>query len=241
MLAVNLEGVLLASQAFARQMEARGGGALVHVSSIAASQPQPFSGAYSPGKAAVSMLSRQLAYEMAPLAIRSNVVSPGLVLTPLSQAFYADAAVREARERHVPAGRQPASCGGATPRLRAKLVFEGPGSDRPATACSLTSAVKRRGLSACRGSFSPRAIELPVREAGEKSSRKVPLQPIASGQQGFRAIPHPLAAVIGDASRRGCRPGGRRLIILMRKTSRGAEVGRAAGASRRCRVRACRP
>ncbi|WP_240722785.1 SDR family NAD(P)-dependent oxidoreductase [Poseidonocella sp. HB161398] len=105
MLAVNLEGVLLASQVFARQMAARGGGALVHVASIAASQPQPFSGAYSPGKAAVAMLSRQLAFEMAAEGIRSNVVSPGLVVTPLSAAFYADPQVRAARERHVPAGR----------------------------------------------------------------------------------------------------------------------------------------
>ncbi|WP_172329926.1 SDR family NAD(P)-dependent oxidoreductase [Mangrovicoccus sp. HB161399] len=105
MLAVNLEGVLIAAQVFAAQMAARGGGALVHVSSIAASQPQPFSGAYSPGKAAVSMLSRQLAFEMAPQGIRSNVVSPGLVVTPLSEAFYADPDIRAARERHVPAGR----------------------------------------------------------------------------------------------------------------------------------------
>lgn len=105
MLAVNLDGVLLTTQVFARQMAARGGGAVVHVSSISASNPQPFSGAYSAGKAAVSMLSRQLAYEMAPRGIRSNVVSPGLVLTPLSAAFYKDPAVHEAREKHVPLGR----------------------------------------------------------------------------------------------------------------------------------------
>lgn len=105
MLAVNLDGVLMATQIFARQMAPRGGGALVHVASISASNPQPFSGAYSAGKAAVAMLSRQIAYEMAPQGIRSNVVSPGLVLTPLSAAFYQDPEVRLARERHVPLGR----------------------------------------------------------------------------------------------------------------------------------------
>ncbi|WP_417679731.1 SDR family NAD(P)-dependent oxidoreductase [Pseudodonghicola sp.] len=41
----------------------------------------------------------------APRGIRSNVVSPGLVLTPLSAAFYQDPEVRQARERHVPLGR----------------------------------------------------------------------------------------------------------------------------------------
>lgn len=105
MLRVNLDGCLLSAQAFGAQMAAKGRGALVHVASISASQPQPFSGAYSAGKAAVAMLSRQLAYEWGPQGIRSNVVSPGLVLTPLSQGFYADPQVRAAREALVPCGR----------------------------------------------------------------------------------------------------------------------------------------
>ncbi len=105
MLEVNLNGCLLAAQAFGRQMIDKGAGALVHVASISASQPQPFSGAYSPGKAAVAMLSRQLAYEWGPKGLRSNVVSPGLVITGLSEAFYADPAVKSARETRVPVGR----------------------------------------------------------------------------------------------------------------------------------------
>jgi Dehydrogenases with different specificities (related to short-chain alcohol dehydrogenases) len=105
MLDVNLTGYLLCAQAFGVAMIARGQGALVHVASISASQPQPFSGAYSPGKAAVAMLSRQLAYEWGPLGVRSNVVSPGMVLTPLSETFYADDSVRRAREAFVPLGR----------------------------------------------------------------------------------------------------------------------------------------
>jgi len=102
MLQVNLSGCLLSAQAFGAQMVAKGRGALVHVASISASQPQPFSGAYSAGKAAVAMLSRQLAFEWGPSGIRSNTVSPGLVLTPLSQDFYADPSVRRAREAIVP-------------------------------------------------------------------------------------------------------------------------------------------
>lgn len=105
MLRVNLDGCLLAAQAFGAQMAAKGGGVIVHVASISASQPQPFSGAYSAGKAAVAMLSRQLAYEWGPRGIRSNVVSPGLVQTPLSEGFYADPRIRRARETLVPVGR----------------------------------------------------------------------------------------------------------------------------------------
>lgn len=102
---VNLTACLLTAQAFGARMRARGGGAMVHVSSIAATQPQPFSGAYSPGKAALAMLSRQLAAEWGPAGIRSNLVSPGLVETPLSAPFYAAPGVRAARESMVPLGR----------------------------------------------------------------------------------------------------------------------------------------
>lgn len=105
MLRVNLDGCFITSQAFGKQMIAKGSGVLVHIASISASQPQPFSGAYSPSKAGVSMLSRTLAYEWGAKGIRSNVVSPGLVFTPMSESFYEDATVKTARERLVPVGR----------------------------------------------------------------------------------------------------------------------------------------
>jgi NAD(P)-dependent dehydrogenase (short-subunit alcohol dehydrogenase family) len=105
MLSVNLNGYLAAAQAFGRGMIARGGGTLVHVASIAGTHPQPASGAYSASKAAILMLSRQLAYEWGPKGIRSNTVSPGLVRTPLSEPFYRDAEVKAKREAMVPLGR----------------------------------------------------------------------------------------------------------------------------------------
>lgn len=102
MLDVNLTGYLAASQAFGRGMLARGAGALVHIASIAASQPQPMSGAYSVSKAATVMMSRQMAQEWGPRGLRSNCVSPGLVQTPMSAAFYADPQVKLKREAMVP-------------------------------------------------------------------------------------------------------------------------------------------
>lgn len=102
MLAVNLTGYLAAAQAFGRAMLARGRGSLVHIASIAGSQPQPASGAYSASKAATLMMSRQLAHEWGPRGVRSNCVSPGLVLTPMSAAFYADPEVKAKREAMVP-------------------------------------------------------------------------------------------------------------------------------------------
>ena len=105
LLAVNLTGYLLCAQAFGRGMMERGSGALVHIASIAASNPQPRSGAYSPSKAAVAMLSRQLALEWGPSGLRSNVVSPGFVRTPMSEAFYASPGIKERREAMLPTRR----------------------------------------------------------------------------------------------------------------------------------------
>jgi glucose 1-dehydrogenase len=102
LLAVNLTGYLLCAQTFGRAMRERKAGAIVHIASIAASNPQPRSGAYSPSKAAVAMLSRQLALEWGPDGVRSNVVSPGLVRTPMSESFYQAPGVAERRAAMLP-------------------------------------------------------------------------------------------------------------------------------------------
>jgi NAD(P)-dependent dehydrogenase (short-subunit alcohol dehydrogenase family) len=72
-------------------------GSIVHVASVAAHHPQTYSGAYSPGKAGVAMLSRQIAAEWGPRGIRSNTVCPGMIRTPLSAAFYAQGDVENRR------------------------------------------------------------------------------------------------------------------------------------------------
>jgi NAD(P)-dependent dehydrogenase (short-subunit alcohol dehydrogenase family) len=104
-LAVNLTGYFLCAQMFGRPMRAAGRGSLVHVSSIAGSHAQGNSGAYSVSKAGVIMLSRQLAGEWGPQGIRSNVVSPGMVITPMSQSFYDTPGVTERRAAVVPSRR----------------------------------------------------------------------------------------------------------------------------------------
>lgn len=105
LLSVNLTGYLLCAQAFGKHMIERGKGAIVHTASIAASNAQGFSGAYSVSKAGVAMLSRQLAVEWGPLGVRSNVLSPGLVRTPMSEGFYQTPGVTERRAAAIPIGR----------------------------------------------------------------------------------------------------------------------------------------
>ena len=101
-LSINLTGYFLCSQVFGRQMRKLGRGSIVHIASIAASNAQGHSGAYSVSKAGVVMLSRQLASEWGPGGIRSNVVSPGMVITPMSQSFYDTPGVTERRTAVVP-------------------------------------------------------------------------------------------------------------------------------------------
>jgi NAD(P)-dependent dehydrogenase (short-subunit alcohol dehydrogenase family) len=106
MLSVNLTGALVCTRAFASQMIAAGrGGSVVNVASICGHLPLPQSGAYSVSKAALMMLTRMLALELAEHRIRCNSVSPGLVRTPATEISYADPQVAEARRRMLPAGR----------------------------------------------------------------------------------------------------------------------------------------
>lgn len=100
---VNLTGFFLSSQIFSEDMVR--GGAIVHIASAAGSTPQPTSGSYSVSKAGVMMLSRNIAMEWGDRGIRSNVVSPAMVITPMSEVIYENPVIREQREKAIPLGR----------------------------------------------------------------------------------------------------------------------------------------
>lgn len=80
--AVNARGPFLLTRAVARGMPARGGGDVVNVLDIGgAVVPWAHYSAYCMSKAALAMLTRCLALELAP-TIRVNGVAPGTVLPP---------------------------------------------------------------------------------------------------------------------------------------------------------------
>lgn len=80
-LSVALDGAFLLARAFAPQMAARGGGAIVALSGISTHVGTPNRAHVSASKSGLEGLIRALAVELAPLGIRANCVAPGAVDT----------------------------------------------------------------------------------------------------------------------------------------------------------------
>ncbi|HEY0781898.1 MAG TPA: glucose 1-dehydrogenase [Thermoanaerobaculia bacterium] len=97
---VNVKGYVNATKACVPLFRERGGGAIVNVASVAGLVPHNGLGVYGVTKAAVLMLTRTLAAELAPDHIRVNALAPGLIETKFSEALWSSP---EARERALAA------------------------------------------------------------------------------------------------------------------------------------------
>lgn len=102
--AVNALGPIWMLQAAARAMRARGGGAIVNVSSRLASIGVPAMAVYSASKGALRALTTAAAVELAPHGIRVNAVAPGMTATPLYDAWLEREPDPEAARRASVAG-----------------------------------------------------------------------------------------------------------------------------------------
>jgi NAD(P)-dependent dehydrogenase (short-subunit alcohol dehydrogenase family) len=86
-MAVNVKGVWLGIKAVAPAMRARGGGAIVNVSSISGLRASPGMVAYGASKHAVNGLTRTAAVELAPDGIRVNAICPAPMDTAMRRAI----------------------------------------------------------------------------------------------------------------------------------------------------------
>jgi NAD(P)-dependent dehydrogenase (short-subunit alcohol dehydrogenase family) len=90
-LAVNLTGPFLCTQAAAPLMREHGGGAIVNITSISALRASTLRTAYGTSKAGLAHLTKQFAVELATLGIRVNAVAPGPVDTAMAKAVHTPA------------------------------------------------------------------------------------------------------------------------------------------------------
>jgi len=89
---VDLSGTFYCCQAAARLMvKANRGGSIITISSVAGLVGIANRPAYSAAKHGLIGLTRVLAKELAPYKIRANAIAPGLIRTPLTEAYCSDA------------------------------------------------------------------------------------------------------------------------------------------------------
>jgi len=105
---INARSLLFGAQHAARLMRSHGGGVIIALSSPGSFRVLPEYVVVGASKAAIESITRYLAVELAPLGIRVNAVSPGLVETEALKHFEAiqgDLQVVERTRRTTPAGR----------------------------------------------------------------------------------------------------------------------------------------
>lgn len=100
---VNLKHVFFAAQAVVPQMQARGGGSIINMSSIAWMRGAPALPVYAAAKAAIVGFTNSLARSVGPDRIRVNAIAPGMVITERQRRLWYpdDRVIAEIRSRQA--------------------------------------------------------------------------------------------------------------------------------------------
>jgi 3-hydroxybutyrate dehydrogenase len=83
MLAIHLDGAFLTSKACLPHMYAKGSGSIIFMGSVHSKEASPLKSAYVTAKHGLLGLARVIAKEGGKKGVRSNVICPGFVRTPL--------------------------------------------------------------------------------------------------------------------------------------------------------------
>ncbi|HMK91077.1 MAG TPA: 3-hydroxybutyrate dehydrogenase [Methylocystis sp.] len=83
LLAIHLDGAFLTTKACVKYMYPQKSGALIYMGSVHSHEASPLKSAYVTAKHGLLGLARVMAKEGAKHGVRSNVICPGFVLTPL--------------------------------------------------------------------------------------------------------------------------------------------------------------
>ena len=105
-IATNLTGTFLCSQAVAQYLVVQGkGGKIVNLASVAGLMAVPNRAAYVSSKHAVVGLTKEMAMELADKSIQVNAVAPGVVRTSMTESYFDKPEIVEGLKRAHPAGR----------------------------------------------------------------------------------------------------------------------------------------
>ncbi|KAK3592148.1 hypothetical protein CHS0354_019439 [Potamilus streckersoni] len=103
---VNVMAAVNLSQVFGKKMIEKGkGGAIVNVSSINGVRAMPGCVGYNLSKAALDMLTKQMALELGPYNIRTNSVNPTVVMTDMGREHWGKPEKSEGLLIQIPMGR----------------------------------------------------------------------------------------------------------------------------------------
>jgi NAD(P)-dependent dehydrogenase (short-subunit alcohol dehydrogenase family) len=100
----NLRSMFFCSQAAAKSMMQRGGGAIINLGSVHGTQSWPHFAPYAASKGGIVMLTRQLAIELAAHHIRVNCIAPGAIEVERYYRMF-PGFDRDAAGEHLPWGR----------------------------------------------------------------------------------------------------------------------------------------
>ena len=99
--AINVKSIFHMMHAVVPRMRAQGGGCIINIGSTAGIRPRPGLTWYNGSKAAVNLMSRSMAVELAPDKIRVNAVAPVIGETALLENFMGGADTPEIRAKFI--------------------------------------------------------------------------------------------------------------------------------------------
>ncbi len=102
---VNLKGPFELCKKACPILRQRGGGSIIHISSIGGLKPESGIGIYSVSKAALINLTQAMAQDWGADNIRVNAICPGLIKTKFSEALWGNEKILERFIKHIPLNR----------------------------------------------------------------------------------------------------------------------------------------
>lgn len=105
-LGLNLKACFFVAQAAAKRMMEQGiKGSLIHIGSQMGHVGGPNRSLYCASKWAIEGMSKAMALDLAPSGIRSNVIAPTFIETPMTRPFFEDAAFKQDVLQKIKLGR----------------------------------------------------------------------------------------------------------------------------------------